>query len=124
MAQDWGKTDTALLTGALTLWVVDWGQTRDIATRTDTHTVNVVSNGQPVGTFTQSTKSFHEKNSFLGENPSRKEVDRYFLAMIAGTAGLAYVLPQQPRRWFLGGVVVLESIAVYENHRIGVRISF
>lgn len=119
-AEEWTKTDYALLGGAMTLLVVDWGQTRAITNETVTY---ASLNGQaPVAV--SSKRSYHEKNPLLGENPSRSEVDRYFLVAVLGTAGLAYVLPPTYRRWFLGGVIVLEAYSVINNHRIGLRMDF
>jgi hypothetical protein len=92
-----------LLGAAIGLLVIDWGQTRAIATEPD---------------------RFRERNPILGEHPSRGEVDRYFALSVAATAGLSYVLPDPYRTWFLTGVVVLEASAVINNHQLGVKVSF
>jgi len=102
-AGDWDKTDTALLTSALVVTAVDWGQTRTIARNPD---------------------RFHEHNPFLGSHPSTGAVDKYFTVAMLGTVGIAIALPQTQRRWFLGGVTFLETVVVISNDRIGIRASF
>ncbi len=102
-AGDWESADSILLGASIGLKVVDWGQTRNIAQR---------------------PREFRETNRFLGEHPSTAEVDRYFALSIAGTAGLAYVLPQQYRRFFLGVEIISSGHAVFRNHQIGLRVSF
>lgn len=135
VAQDWRTTDTTLLASAIGLLVVDWGQTRDLATRVSTvprctsstgHCVEgrIDADGRIIELPPRQRRVYAESNPFLGEHPTRSEVDRYFLLAIAGTTGLAYILPQKPRRWFLGGVIVLEAVVIYDNHSAGLRVSF
>jgi hypothetical protein len=115
-AQEWTRTDTAMLTGALGLLAVDWGQTRDLVRQQEPR-IFMAGSGSP-------PREVHEKNPFLGETPSKREVDRYFLLAMAGTAGLSYVLPPTYRRWFLGGVIVVETAVVLRNHELGLRVRF
>jgi hypothetical protein len=104
-ADDWTSTDTKLLAGALALQVIDWGQTRDMVRRPQ-------------------IEDFHENNPLLGKNPSIGRVDRYFALRMAGTVGLSYALPQRYRRWFLGGMIVIDSLYIINNHQIGLRAEF
>jgi hypothetical protein len=54
-ADPWSRQDIALEGAYIVLHVVDWGQTRDIASQPD---------------------KYHESfNPFLGEHPSREKVD-------------------------------------------------
>lgn len=101
----WERTDTAMLAGAMTLIVVDWGQARDMVKR-------------------QASEGYHENNPLLPEHPTTADINHAAIIGLAGTAGLAYVLPQQYRRWFLGGVIVIETAVVAKNHQIGLRVSF
>ena len=109
-----------LLGTAATLLVIDWGQTLSITHETET---TASLNGQtPVVVSRQ--RPYHEKNPILGSDPSKNEIDRYFAVALLGTAGLAYVLPPTYRRYFLGGVIVVETLVVLRNHRIGMRVQF
>ena len=112
-AEEWTKTDYALLGGAMTLLVVDWGQTRDLVRRP--YCVRNIPSCQT---------NYYERNNLIGEDPSIGNVDKYFTVAILGTIGLAYLLPQTYRRYFLGGVIVLEGFWVGRNHHIGLRAEF
>jgi len=104
-AQEWTRTDILMLTGAMGLSLVDWGQTRDMVKR-------------------PASEGYHENNPLLPTHPTAADVNRAALIGLAGTAGLAYVLPQTYRRWFLGAVIVIETGVVARNHQIGLRVSF
>jgi hypothetical protein len=132
-ADPWTSTDSKLLGGAIGLMVIDWGQTHDLARRNqayyttpacqdpETRSLAILYNGScPM----QSTRPYREVNPLLPKNPSSGDVDKYFVLAIAGTAGLAYVLPVSWRRPFLGTVIVLESIVVLHNHNLGLRLTF
>jgi hypothetical protein len=130
-AGDWETKDTALLGGAIGLLAIDWAQSRDLAQRNATYYLTPACSDPATRGFAlsgpcppQSSHPYHETNPFLPSNPSTGDVDKYFALAIVGTAGLAYVLPTTYRRWFLGGVIVLESIVVMHNHSIGLRASF
>lgn len=116
---DWETKDSWLLGGALGLLAVDWAQTRKI---TNDEPLCAFQNGVPVDCV-----KFHdhrETNHFLGPHPSNPAITRYFLITMAGTAGISYALPAKYRRYFLGGVLIIESAAVIHNHRIGLRWGF
>ena len=103
LAQDWDKTDLTLGAVALTATVIDWGQTRTIA---------------------KNPHLYHEINPILGRHPSVGRVDAYFAGVIVGGAVVAHLLPGQYRKWFLGGVAVLEIAVTAHNKNIGIGISF
>lgn len=123
-AQDWTGADYSLIAGALALAAIDWGQTRDLATRQQQSCFRVdTPTSSSTGCF--STPLFREaSNPFLPAHPTTAQVDKSFAIGMAVTAGLAYVLPQSYRRWFLGGVIVLETGTVIHNHQIGLRVQF
>ncbi|HEY5899720.1 MAG TPA: hypothetical protein VIV54_19295 [Burkholderiales bacterium] len=102
-AENWTTTDTVLLGGALATLAADWSQTRVIV-------------GFP--------GLYYETNPVMGSHPSSGAVNRYFLAAVAGTAGLAYVLPVTYRRAFLGGIIVLESAVIVHNNKLGLQVRF
>jgi hypothetical protein len=119
-AEEWKAADYKLLAAATTLLVVDWGQTRDL-TRTYTETSASLNGQAPLITR---TRTHRETNPLLGDNPSIGDVDKYFAGALLLTAGLSYALPAKYRRYFLGGVIVLESVIVARNHHIGLRVDF
>jgi hypothetical protein len=112
-AEEWPSTDKWMLGAAVTLMVIDWGQTRDM-TRHPWYKTHCPTCKDP----------YYEHNPLLGKTPSIGEVDKYFTAAILGTLGIAYVMPNKYRPYFLGGVVSLQSYWVYNNHRIGLRVDF
>ena len=97
---EWDRTDSLLLTTALTTIAIDWGQTRDISRNPD---------------------RFHEGNPILGTHPGIGTVDKYFALAMAGTAVTAGFLTPTPRKWFLGGVTAVQVFVIISNHRIGIR---
>ena len=101
--RDWDRTDSLLLGTALTTLAIDWGQTRDVARRPERYT---------------------EANPILGRHPRVSRVDRYFALSMAGTVGAAAVIPVSYRKWFLGGLTLLETAVIVDNHRMGLRVRF
>jgi hypothetical protein len=123
LAQEWRGLDYALLGGALGMYALDWGQTRDIATRRNTSTVCVTT---PQETVCQSfsTPVYTEVGPLLPKHPTVNQVDRHFALAMAGTTGLALLLPEQPRRIFLGGTILWEAYWVNHNRSVGLHVSF
>lgn len=99
----WDTTDKALAGVALAATVIDWSQSRYIA---------------------RNPALFEENNPLLGLHPSVGNVNAYFATSIVAGAALAYVLPKDYRKYFLGGVAVLEISAVSRNKHIGIRLQF
>jgi hypothetical protein len=112
-AEEWKAADYKLLGAATTLLVIDWGQTRNM-TRSPLYITRCPDCQAP----------YYEHNPILGKSPTIGEVDKYFALAILGTAGISYVLPSKYRRYFLGGVIVLETLIVAHNHHIGLRVDF
>lgn len=102
-ADDWDKTDYALGAAALAVTAVDWGQTRYIA---------------------RHPARFQETNAILGPHPSLGAVNTYFISAIALGAVIAHHLPRQQRKWFLGGIAVVEIVVTHRNYRLGVGMDF
>lgn len=101
-AREWTDDEVAWGTAAAVAHVIDWGQTRYIATHPE---------------------RFRELNPMIGEHPSVGGVNRYFLASGAFMFAVAHYLPQYRstllKVWFTIGVG-----ANLHNAAIGVRISF
>src|SRR3990167_900711 len=102
-ADPWDTTDKALGAAALTVWAVDWGQTRYIA---------------------KHPREFHEYNILLGEHPSVTRVNNYFIGV--GIAGylLADYLPSGSRKTFLSVFSAFEIGITAHNLHIGVKVAF
>lgn len=101
--KEWDKTDSLLLGTAVTLLAVDWNQTRTIARNPD---------------------RFHETNQILGNHPSVGKVNGYFATAIIGTVGVAMALPSEYRKFWLGGITVLEVSVTQHNRSLGIKTSF
>lgn len=125
MAGDWETKDTALLGGALGLIAVDWAQTRDLV-RSERYVTPACADPETRRFAEPCARepAYREFNPLLPTHPSTRQVDTYFVAAIIGIAGLSYAMPTKYRRYFLGGVIVLESLVVLNNHRIGLRIAY
>ena len=126
-ADEWKASDKAMLGAAAALLVVDWGQTRDLTNPQQcVRWVEQVNQNFSIGARqeTYECRQKKEYNPILGEYPSRQDVDRYFAAAILGTAAIAYLLPSEYRKYFLGGVIVLEVATVLHNHSVGLRVNF
>jgi hypothetical protein len=106
---EWGKEDTVLLI----LEIIDWGQTRDIATRKD-----IYHNRDGTEYI------IVESNPILGERPSIKKVNTYFASCIL----LNYLIakrasPKIHKLWNTVGIV-LETYCVTHNWEMGIKIKF
>jgi hypothetical protein len=101
-AREW--TDEELRWGAAlaVTRLVDWGQTRYIASH---------------------PREFREANPFIGSHPSMGDVNRHFILSSALMFGLTHYLPQH-RRTLLRVWVAIGVGTNVHNAAIGVRISF
>jgi len=95
----WTKTDTALLTTGLGLKAVDYMQTKEIARN----------------------PAYWETNPWLGPDPEQNHVDLWFLGSALVQGGVAWLLPADWRKAWLGGWIGISGRNVIHNHRIGVR---
>lgn len=101
-AYAWTEADTQRQLVYSAFHVIDWGQTRDIATRDD----------------------HIETNPILGKYPSVQTVDYYFAAAIAGHTLVSYLLPPKYRKWWQVIWIGLEAKTVAHNYSAGVNIHF
>lgn len=100
---EWDRTDYLLLATAITAVTIDWAQTRYIA---------------------RHPQKYSELNPILGKHPSTGKVDRYFAASLLGTVGIAFALPTNYRKYWLGGVTFVEVGFVLHNKGIGIKADF
>ena len=87
---------------ANTALVADWLQTREVV----------------------ASDYVYETNGLLGEQPSQAEVNRYFVASILLTNVIGELLPNNYGNYFYLTVAVVETSAVIEGYRVGVRVEF
>ena len=100
----WSATDIGLAGGFLALLWVDAAQTRSIAR--------------------QGWKGFYEVNPILGRQPSVGQINTYTAAAAVATLGVAAILPQRARRWFLAGAVAVEaSTVIYMTTSVGIPLT-
>lgn len=102
-ADPWSDTDKVVGSVALAATLADWSQTRYIARHHD---------------------QYQELNPTLPSYPSTGDVDAHFAAAIVLGAVIANWLPEDYRRYFLGGVAAIEIGVVAHNHSIGVQMRF
>jgi len=100
-ADPWTKADTALEITYQSLNFADWMQTLAIR---------------------EPGSGYYETNKMLGRHPSRGSVNAYFLASGALHYIAARALSGKWRRGFQAVSIAVESQAVGNNYRIGVRV--
>jgi hypothetical protein len=98
----WTKQDTYWQLGVLVTQIIDWGQTREIATN----------------------PNYYETNKILGEHPTLQEVDRYFIACIAGNYLISKALPNNWRRKWQIGSMLFQTYYINNNYELGIKTNF
>ena len=101
-SSQWTKKDTAYELTYAVFHVVDWGQTLYVA-RND---------------------GFSELNPILGPEPSVGEVNTYFLSTLIGHFAVSYFLPEEYRRYWQIGTIILQFGITARNAALGVKVSF
>lgn len=104
----WTKADTQRQLVYTALHVIDWGQTRYIATHEHIY----------------ETKLVYETNPILGKRPSIQEVDIYFASTLVGHAVVSYLLPPKYRAGWQMLWIGVELNQVSANYNIGVNVHF
>jgi hypothetical protein len=113
----------------IALWILmnaaillDWGQTRTIATEM-TPTVTTAYADGSITTLNPYPR-YREMNPVLGERPSRKQVDRFFVASLLINNAVCLVLPPEKRKWYAGAVAAIEIGIVVHNGALGIGFAF
>jgi len=101
----WSKQDVVLQEIDTVFQVIDWLQTREIATNEDYYEAKLAS-------------------KFIGSHPSTKAVDVYFLGTLLAKIGITHILPSKYRTYWQAGTIGLELYCVQHNYSIGIRIKF
>lgn len=99
----WDNFDKGLAATSFALKVMDWRQTRQIAS-------------DPV--------HYREMNPLLGDHPSKERVDLYFAASTIAEIGIAHILPSDWRKAWLLSWIALSGVMVMHNNSIGLSIGW
>ena len=67
---------------------------------------------------------FYEMNPLLGEHPSKEKVVGYFMGGIIAHTAIAMALPPKLRRIWQCVWIGVESLAIYHNYSVGVKLEF
>lgn len=68
--------------------------------------------------------NLYETNIFMGKHPSDARVRNYFVTAALTTAAIVYILPSEYRKYFIGGVILVELNVINHNKRAGIRMRF
>jgi hypothetical protein len=102
--EEWTSGDTYREAAYLTVHVIDWLQTREIAKNPDKWT---------------------EQNPIIGAPyPNIDRVDGYFALTALAHIGVAYILPAEWRKGFQYFTIGSQSAVVVHNIGLGIRIPF
>ena len=103
MAMSWDSKDTYYQSAVITALAADMAQTLHIS---------------------KNPNKYYEINPLLGKHPSQDKVIGYFVGgMIAHTA-IAMALPTDYRRIWQCVWIGVESLAIYHNYSVGVKLEF
>jgi hypothetical protein len=102
---DWDKETKSLYVASNVLLLADWSSTR--------HLVRQFPKG-----------GYYENNIILGKHPSMSSVDLYFIGSMIANYYIVDNLSPKVGKWYLTGLIVLESAVVSHNLKIGLKISF
>jgi len=100
---EWTTADKQRQLALTGLFVVDWGQTLNIA---------------------DNPEKFSEHNIFLGKHPSRNRVNTHFVLAISATWVAAFNVEPEIRSKIQWLAIGYQSLNVLRNHKIGLRIKF
>lgn len=116
-SRGWNAADTALLV----LRLIDWGQTRDIATRQKTYPGSNTPVFNPDGT---PVMQFIEYNPILGPHPSIAEVNTYFtICLLVDWLIFKYANNKIKTCWLQIGIPI-ELYCTLNNYAAGIKFRF
>jgi hypothetical protein len=101
-ADPWSAQDKGREAVYLTTWALDWGQTRDI----------------------ENHPGLYETNRFLGEHPSRGDINRYFLGGAVLHLVMVHYLPARYRPAFQYLTIGMQVGTLDNNYRLGLNLDF
>jgi hypothetical protein len=100
---EWKAQDTALEVTWLSLHVIDWGQTLDIARQPD---------------------KYEETNIILGRHPSVGNVNLYMGGWVILHPIISYILPDKARPYWQMISIGVTGSCVIQNFRAGLEVRF
>jgi hypothetical protein len=115
----WTTGDSIRQASIVALQVVDWRQTRTIAT--EMVPAYTVDHGGGASTTYNARPRFCEQNPILGEHPSVGKVNAFFITAIAANALVSYLLPPTWRMGWQYISIGYEGNVVLDNYRAGIR---
>ena len=107
---EWRKEDTYRQLAFSGLLAIDWLQTLEISKS---------CSGEGAYPY-----RYRESNIFLGECPSRGDVNTYMAVSMLGHAGISYVLPHKWRVAWQYVWIGIEVQATSKNFNAGIRVEF
>lgn len=113
----WDRGDAALGAAALTATLIDWGQTRYLAK-------HPCANAGGGTTCPDPYREVGWARHFIGERPTSGQVDAYFIGVIVAGTLTAHYLPGAYRKWFLGGITLVQLNVISKNKSIGLKVEF
>lgn len=108
-ADSWSTGDAYREYAYLSLHVVDWGQTRQIA---------------KISTEPHGIHNYYERNSFIGSHPTVSRVNEYFILTGIGHLLIADALPKGWRDAFQYITIGTEIGIIRRNYSMGIRVNF
>jgi hypothetical protein len=103
VAMSWDTKDTYYQGAVIGTLLIDMAQTIKIADNPD---------------------KYYERNPLLGEHPSKEKVVGYFMGGIIAHTAIAMALPPNYRRIWQCVWIGVESLAIYHNYSVGVKLEF
>jgi hypothetical protein len=102
--EPWSTRDITLELAYVSVAIIDWAQTRDIA-----------SERRP---------GIYETNLILGRHPDKQTVNKYFLLTTLGHVALAGALNNPYRNWLQYAGIGVELYCIRKNIALGIRMDF
>jgi len=118
-SSNWTNGDSIRQGVIVALQVMDWQQTRKIASESIPESYTEHPDGSSARVYAR--PRFHETNPILGDHPSDGEVNLYFLGCLIGNAAVSYILPPKYRAAWQYTSMAVQGYFVVNNYRIGVR---
>jgi hypothetical protein len=94
----WSKTNTIMELTWVSLHLIDWNQTIQIAHNPD---------------------KYYERNFILGRHPSERSVNRFMVSGLIIHTGVSLVLPKKQRLLWQAASIIVAGVVITNNFRIG-----
>jgi hypothetical protein len=114
-------TSIVMLLFMNTMIILDWGQTRDIATRkTEDYkwSGGTIFGGKPV------YKEVGPARIIIGEYPTVGDVNRFFVSSLIVNNGIYFLLPIRYNYIYAVCMGIYQVYVVFNNHKVGIKIKF